>query len=335
MRHFLKQFGLFCAIQLTIASAILWSYWRQYPSDDHFLASALDKESLLRTQASPRLIFIGGSSMAFGVHSAEIAAACGRRPVNMGLHAALGLKFMLNEVEPFVRANDWIIVAPEYQQFVRSSGQSEMLVNMLEINPASARYFDPEQWASAFDIGFIQRFGKMTRAVLGRPGRFFRSKTISRTRMYYRRGGFNRDGDVVAHLTEDPRGIKKDKEFAFRYRHELVAQAIDQINQFSKSAETRGARVFFSHPPLPREVFERNRAMIERLDTEMKARLAIPQLDTTEDLVFPIDHFFDTWYHLAAPGVDKRTKLLASRLTQRARNSGETKGSAEMGATRP
>jgi hypothetical protein len=217
-----------------------------------------------------------------------------------------------------VRSNDWIIVAPEYQQFVRLSGQSEMLVNMLEINPASARFFDSEQWANAFDVGFIQRFGKMARAVLGRPGRFFRANTISRTRMYYRRGGFNQDGDVVAHLTEDPRGLKKDKEFAFRYREELVQQAISQINAFARSAEARGAKVFFSHPPLPDEVFERNRAMIDRLDNDMKARLSIPLLDSTEDLIFPIDHFFDTWYHLAAPGVEKRTTLLAARMAKAA-----------------
>src|SRR5687767_11217515 len=120
MRAFLKQIGWFAAIQVVIFAAVLWSYWRQYPPSQHFLASSIDKESLLRTQASPRLIFVGGSSMAFGVNSAQIAAACGRRPVNMGLHAALGLKFMLNEVAPHIRSNDWIIVAPEYQQFVRS-----------------------------------------------------------------------------------------------------------------------------------------------------------------------------------------------------------------------
>src|SRR5204862_8067163 len=98
-------------------------YWRQYPPGQNFLAASIDKQSLIRTQTPPRLIFIGGSSMAFGVNSATIAEACGRRPVNMGLHAALGLKFMLREVESHVQPNDWIIVAPEYQQFIRGAGQ--------------------------------------------------------------------------------------------------------------------------------------------------------------------------------------------------------------------
>src|SRR6476659_7911795 len=158
MRTFLKRFGSFFAIQLAIAAVIVWSYRRQYPSAQNFLAASIDKHSLIRTQAQPRLIFIGGSSMAFGVNSAEIAKACGRRPVNMGLHAALGLKFMLNQAEPNIRPDDWIIIAPEYQQFVRMAGQSEMLVNMLEIDPSNARLLDSQQWAAAFDVGFIKRF---------------------------------------------------------------------------------------------------------------------------------------------------------------------------------
>src|SRR5688572_22268053 len=108
MRVFLNKFGLFMAIQIVIAMAVLWSYRRQYPPQQNFLAASIDKQALLRTQTPPRLIFIGGSSMAFGVDSARIAEACGRHPVNMGLHAALGLKFMLSEVKPHIQSGDWI-----------------------------------------------------------------------------------------------------------------------------------------------------------------------------------------------------------------------------------
>lgn len=316
MRAFLKQVGLFAAIQVAILAAVLWSYWRQYPPSQHFLASSIDKENLLRTQTSPRLIFVGGSSMAFGVNSARIAEACGRHPVNMGLHAALGLKFMLNEVAPHIRSNDWIIVAPEYQQFVRFSGQTEMLINMLEANPSAAGLLDRATWTSAFDIGFIQRFGKMVRAVLGRPGRFFRKNTIvSSSRLYYRRQGFNANGDVVAHLDTKPKGLKE-REFRFTHRDELVYETIAQLNRFGDVAAARGAKVFFSHPPLPREVFDQNRAVIEQLDASIKARLKFPQLDSAEELTYPIEDFFDTWYHLARTGVEKRTLFLAERMAQ-------------------
>lgn len=327
MRAFIKQFGLFIAIQLVIAGSVLWSYYRQYPSAQNFLAASIDKHALLERQASPRLILIGGSSLAFGVNSATIAEACNRHPVNMGLHAALGLKFMLSEVEPHVRVDDWIIVSPEYQQFARLSGQSAWLVNILEIDSSNARYFDSQQWASVFDTGVIQRFGTITRSVFDRPGRFFSRNTFAvRARAHYRRYGFDRNGDMVAHLNQKPRGLSEN-EFQLRYRDEPVQEAISVVNHFARAAEARGAKVFFSHPPLPRKVFEQNHAAIDRLEAELKAKLIAPQLDSAEELVFPVEFFFDTWYHLASPGVDKRTKLLAARIAEQ--NKGPIAGSAD------
>ena len=320
MRAFLKQIGLFIAIQLALALVITWSYRRQFPANQNFLAASIDKQALIRTQAPPRVIFIGGSSMALGLNSAQAAEACGRRPVNMGLHAALGLKFMFNEVRPHIQRGDWIVVAPEYQQFIRMSGQSEMLMNMLEVHPANALLLDTGQWATALDRGIIQRSGKIARAVIGRPGRFFRKNTIGRTRLYYRRAGFNANGDMVAHWQLKSPGLKE-REFTFRYRPEMVQDGIRQINEFARFAQARGATVFFSHPPLPREVYEPNRAQIDPLERDLNAGLMIPRLDTAEELVFPIEDFFDTWYHLAGSGVEQRTRLLASRLADKARDS--------------
>ena len=136
-------------------------------------------------------------------------------------------------------------------------------------------------------------------------------------RPFYRRAGFNQDGDMAAHLTV-PSPKMTERQFQFRYRGELVNDTIEQMNQFAKRAEARGARVFFSHPPLPREVFDRNREQIFRLESELKSKLFMPQLDSVDELVFPITDFFDTWYHLAAPGVEKRSKLLAARMEEQA-----------------
>jgi len=47
MRAFLNRFGLFIAIQLVIAMFVLWSYYRQYPTAQNFLAASIDKHALL------------------------------------------------------------------------------------------------------------------------------------------------------------------------------------------------------------------------------------------------------------------------------------------------
>jgi len=184
MRAFLKKAFLFGALQLVLLGLVLWSYERQYPREQNFLAATIDKQLLLRTQPSPRLVFIGGSSMAFGVDSAKIAAACGRHPVNMGLHAMIGLPYMLAETEPNLEAGDWVIVAPEYQQFARSPGTSEYVFNLIEIDPRLARYLSRSQWGALFDQGIQRRVGREVRAVLNRPTRIFKRDMLGRTRLY-------------------------------------------------------------------------------------------------------------------------------------------------------
>jgi hypothetical protein len=125
---------------------------------------------------------------------------------------------------------------------------------------------------------------------------------------------------MMAHWNVKSPGVKE-REFTFRYRPEPVRDGISLINEFSRFAQARGATVFFSHPPLPREVYDPNRAQIDPLEKELNAGLIIPQLDTAEELVFPLADFFDTWYHLAGSGVERRSQLLASRLAEKARSS--------------
>ena len=197
-----------------------------------------------------------------------------------------------------------------------------MLVNLIEIHPRNAVLLSRDQWADMLDRGIIRRYGKQVRAVLGRPGRFFKRKTIARTRAYYLRQGFNSDGDMVAHL-KAPAPKMNEREFRFRYNEQAVAETIAELNRFADDAAKRGAKTWFSHPPLPEPVFAANRGEVDKLDAAFAAELKMPQLDRAEELVFPYDCFFDTWYHLAAPGVEKRTQLLAARMTQQAKRFAE------------
>src|ERR1044072_2906237 len=66
------------------------------------LFSLIRKDSLLAKTTGPRIIFIGGSSMSYGLNSALFKDSLRLHPVNTGIHAGLGLKFMLAHTLPFV-----------------------------------------------------------------------------------------------------------------------------------------------------------------------------------------------------------------------------------------
>jgi len=144
---------------------------------------------------------------------------------------------------------------------------------------------------------------------------------MSKTRSYYRRIGFNQNGDMTAHL-KAPKPKMNEREFRFRYRDNLVDESLAQMNEFAKLAEARGAKVFFSHPPLPREVFEQSREGLDQLEATIQTRLEMPKLERMEEMTFPVSDFFDTWYHLAGTGVEKRSTLLAERMARQGRQLG-------------
>ena len=59
-----------------------------------FLGELGEKYRLLKNTDNPKIVIIGGSSVAFGIDSAEIEGATGMKVVNFGLYATLGTKLM-------------------------------------------------------------------------------------------------------------------------------------------------------------------------------------------------------------------------------------------------
>jgi len=119
-----------------------------------------------------------------------------------------------------------------------------------------------------------------------------------------------------------------EREFRLRHDSKTVRATIDDLNSFAKAAAARGARVFFSHPPLPAPIFEANRGAFEDLDRLLEREVHIQRLDRAEQLVYPFADFFDTWYHLARTGVTKRTEWLAERMAEQARIDNDARAQA-------
>lgn len=112
-----------------------------------FLAGAIEKHKLLQMTPSPRLILVGGSNVAFGFDSDYLSSELKLPVINMGLHGGLGLRYALNEVAPYIRKNDLIVVAPEYPQFEDPNGDLTLL-QLISVYPQALMYVSPENIVS-------------------------------------------------------------------------------------------------------------------------------------------------------------------------------------------
>ena len=123
---------------------------RQKPVDySGYAAAIIDKMQILADAGSPKIVFIGGSSLAFGLDSQEIEKNTGITVVNMGLHANLGLRFMTEQVKEYLAPGDIVVISPEYEYFYDNSlnGEGEYLLETLRLYPGGIKYItSPKQY---------------------------------------------------------------------------------------------------------------------------------------------------------------------------------------------
>ena len=78
-----------------------------------FVGELDDKFERLTSIDEPKLVVVGGSSVAFGLESEILEKYVGMPVVNFGLYAALGTKVMLDLSKAGINEGDVVVLAPE------------------------------------------------------------------------------------------------------------------------------------------------------------------------------------------------------------------------------
>lgn len=318
MKRFLRNLSLFLLVQLIIWGGVLWVYARHRPFGRLFLAATIDKDKLLAEEPSPRMVFVGGSNLAFGIDSERVGRELGYHPVNMGLHVSLGLDFMLREVEPGLRAGDVVVVSPEYELYGERHypGEGDILFSALEQRPANIRYFGWRNALPLLDKGYF-----IASDILNYDLRCLSSGAKDPNEQedpnnVYRRDAFNRAGDVVAHRLLPPKSIEIPS-IAGEMSEASIKRTINRLNAFATICRQRGARIFYAFPTVSEPYFERNRATIYGIASALNRGLEFPVVNAPDEEHQPPGNFFDTYYHLNAVGIEKRSDNLIERLREK------------------
>lgn len=286
----LKVAGMAAAIA---ASYILLLYVALGTSRTSLMATTFDKMRLLKDAPSPKIVFVGGSNLAFGLDSARVREALAMPVVNMGLQAGVGLKYMLDEVEPYLKKGDVVVVVPEYNHFNGLSiyGEATLVEEVMLTR----------NWP-VFTGMPVRTLGSI---LLKSNETLFRRRHA----LPYTRNSFNRDGDVTAHLTMPPREIEPSREPVAINR-----EAVECLKTFATGNSRRGGTTLLVFPCLQRSHYERNAASIGLVAATLESLGAFAAISKPEDFVYDDNLFFDTIYHPNALGRELRTEKLISVL---------------------
>ncbi len=262
------------------------------------LFSIHTKDSLLENTPSPRIIFVGGSNLSFGLNSQMIKDSLHMNPVNTAVHAGLGLQYMMESTLPFIKNGDVIVLVPEYQHFYRdyNYGTEELLRSVWEVDRSKIRLLNGKQVVNVLPYVPKYAFSRLN------PMEYLSRKED----LFYSVNSFNQYGDANAHWTSfNKESFKSDPPI----EGTLNKAVIPGIKTFQSAVENKNAVLLLSYPAYQDISFMNSKEQIMDIETAL-IKQQFSMLGTPQRYMMPDSLVFNTAYHLNKKGVDYRTSLL-------------------------
>lgn len=306
MKKFLTGISLFAVVMVAAIYICNRNYYpAQAKGNDGYLGAIVDKHNYANRTKPPRVIFCGGSNVAFGINSKRIADSLGIPVVNLGIVGSLGLDFMLNEAKNVARPGDVIILSTEY--YLTIDGTYAAKKEAQRVFPPASDFFKPTLRQAINDFfmedlqkNFTVTFYKLT----GRNRKGYPTNVV------YSRSSFNSYGDVVRNFSKNPsHAFLNNFQMAYTYY-----DGIALLNSFKGYADDNNLKVYFLYPPFPQSLYRQKMDVINRYAGDFNADLRIKKLNNPPDAVLPDSLFYDTEYHLIPAGRELRTHQIIELL---------------------
>jgi hypothetical protein len=263
--------------------------------------SKIKKDQLLEKVESPRIIFIGGSGLCFGLNSQMVKDSLGMNPINTAVTAGLGLIYMLDVTERYVRRGDVVVVAPEYAYFFGSFayGNESLLRTVMDVSRSDLRLLRIQHWVNL--VRYIPRysFSKL------KLSEYYLIKGAD----VYGVDSFNKYGDVDYHWDLPQREFEPFKPDSKPFKYSVI----EKLSDFEKRIKAKGAVLFITFPGYQDISYENRKERIVKVEEALKKK-GFTLLGTPERYKMPGSFMFNTPYHLTKQGLDYRTQLLIDDL---------------------
>lgn len=267
------------------------------------LYAKIEKDNLLKNTNNPRIIFVGGSNLSFGINSQVIKDSLNLNPINTAIHASIGLQYMMDNTLQHIRENDIVVLAPEYSHFYGRSvyGSEELLRTVADIKLSQIFELRKEQLKNISKYIFKYSFSKL------KLTEYFGYKESD----VYSVNSFNQYGDVYTHWEMQQQNFPPYETIKTSYN----SNTIQLMDAFRIELEQKGASLFVTYPSYQASSFDKSTKQIKKVEKEL-INNNFELLGTPERYRIPDKMMFNTAYHLLKTGVDYRTELLIEDIKQ-------------------
>ena len=304
MKKFLIHFSvLFLLLGISLASFITWGALGPAAYANSFYAGLVKKDNRLENIKGRKIVFLGGSSLSFGLRSDLLSRALGVEVVDYGLYAPLGTKTMAELAKPMIGANDVVVFAPEISEETYSPKMDlGMLWKCIETKGSMLNRIDFDAKMEAF-----YRF----------PG-FSVERRLANVQPVapYDLSSFNEYGDIQSDLVVENilPAFYDDSQMIAPSTKLLRKDFLDYLNGYAKDIEKRGAKTYFTFSPS--NVLALVKEGLPSFESGLAKGLSFPVLGNVESFTYHQNYFYDTNYHLNYAGTVIHSKGLAAELAK-------------------
>lgn len=310
VKNWIKLIALVLAVLIPFGAVLGIAAFAMPVYGQTFLGELAPKYERLKGTDEPKIIIVGGSSVAFGLDSALLSEQVGMPVINFGLYATLGTKIMMDLSKVNINEGDIVILAPEMdEQTLSLYFNAEAALQGVESNWGMLRYIPKEDRSDL--VGGLYEY--VTSKI-----KYLREGLLDPAGVY-RRDSFNEYGDIVYERPYNTMLLGYDPTKSIELTSELFdGEFIDYINDYTAYCNKQGATVYFSFCPMnasalssantEETLFEFYRFLYETLDCEV--------ISNVNDYIIEENYFYDSNFHLNDSGVVVRTVRLAQDINR-------------------
>lgn len=306
MKKFIIKFIILFVIVLTpiISFPIICNAMQGDKYGESYYAELKYKTERLDNTKENKIIFIGGSSLAFGLRSDKLEEALGYKVINYGLYASLGTKVMMDLAYPSINSGDVVIIGPEINNETYSTNINYGVLNKcLENCKTLIRRLSPDDQVKTL----INKYPYYIEKIATNPNPV----------APYDLASFNEYGDIESDVVKNNilYSYYDDSQLVMPNKKLLNNDFIDMLNSYANNVKKKNAKIYFSYSPTNKLSLVDND--LNEFETTLKNKLNFDILGSVLNYTYHQDYFYDTNYHLNYTGSVLHTKNLATDINQK------------------
>ena len=269
-----------------------------------WVAECLEKKTQAILNRSPTVVILSGSTALFGFSAKRLSEEYGVESVNAGVHAGLGLRYILDYGRKGFAKNRIFVLSLEYELYGKTNSDAAYLYQVIGFDPG---YFRAMSLSRKIDlvrqISLADRARLLFASIRPYPRRDidgYQSRTLN--------AWGDETNNTVSNTPHDNL-LKLRNAAPKKYSNNESAWA--EIEAFVSDAKQAGARVIITYPNIYAKALDvdLNRGFFSELEARA-FNLDIPIIGHPKDSTFDDDAAFDTIYHQNSIGQSRSTDQL-------------------------